>query len=178
MGTTTRRGRRSISFLVSCPKGRKNRPLRSWSSGLTESSNLLHKVLIFRMYIKSVNESLMQHPATQPTSTGEAQQGLSSFWIRPGGSHTRAQKSRIAMAHCFTSSSPAGFTTNAAAQRAYARTMSSSRTDAVQITTGIEASWGMSLISSRTSRPHAPTRTSISFEPFRLTSPPKISIRR
>jgi hypothetical protein len=48
-------------------------------SGLTESSNLLHKVLIFRRYIKSVNESLMQHPATQPTSTGEAHQGLSSF---------------------------------------------------------------------------------------------------
>jgi hypothetical protein len=68
MGTTTRKWRRSISFLASCLKGR-------------------NKVLIFRMYIKSVNESLMQHPATQPTSTGEAQQGLSSFWIRPGN-HT------------------------------------------------------------------------------------------
>jgi len=66
-------------FLASCLKGRKNRPLRSRSSDLTESSNLLHKVLIFRVYIKSVNESLMQHPATQPTSTGEAQKGLSSF---------------------------------------------------------------------------------------------------
>jgi hypothetical protein len=47
----------------------------SQSSDLTESSNLLHKVLIFTTYIKDVNESVMQHPATQPTSTGEAPEG-------------------------------------------------------------------------------------------------------